>query len=230
MKVPSSIPELLFFAALIVPGVTYAWAKRRFVGWQAPNQDVGSRMLEALFVSAAFLIAYGAVFFFISGSTMADTASQLEAITHKWPGASVWVLGAVLLVGLPISASYFLNARWVKTAMADGKTKRKQINRAKDTPRGWDKGAFTAYTPRFVRIKTAGGVWYGGWFDADSLVSTYPHEKDIFIEAQWQMSPDGDFIAAVEDSLGVWVPITNDCIVEWLAAPEEKKEDYVPVE
>ncbi|MHA7298832.1 DUF6338 family protein [Pseudarthrobacter sp. MDT3-1] len=233
MTVPSSLPELFFFAAMVVPGITYAWAKRRFVGWQAPNQDVGARVLEALFVSAAFLIAYGALFFAISGATIADAAVQLDAVTQKWHGAWVWILGAVLLVGLPTLASYFINARWVKTPMSDGTVKRKQVNRSKDTPRGWDKCAFSAYTPRFVRIKTSNGSWYGGWFDSDSLVSTYPHEKDIFIQMQWQMGPDGEFIAAVEESLGVWVPVTNDCIVEWLAAPadqESNEEDYVHAE
>lgn len=146
MSVPSSLLELLFFAALVVPGITYAWAKRRFVGWQAPNQDVGSRVLEALFVSAAFLIVYGAVFFFISGATGEGAAIQLDIATRQWPGAWVWILGAGLLVGLPILAAHFLNARWVRVPMSDGTTKRKQVNRAKDTPRGWDKGAFTAYT------------------------------------------------------------------------------------
>ena len=54
-------------------------------------------------------------------------------------------------------------------------------------------------------------------------MSTYPHENDTFIQMQWQMGPDGEFIAAVEASLGVWVPVTNDCIVEWLAAPADEE-------
>lgn len=219
MTVPSSVPELLFFAALVIPGISYAWAKRRFVGWQAPNQDVGSRVLEALFVSVAFLIVYGAVFFVISGATIHGASNQLNVLAQEWQGSWVWVLGAMLLVGLPILAAYLINARWVKTPMADGTIQRKQVNRAKDTPRGWDKGAFTAYTPRFVRIKTANGAWFGGWFDGDSLISTYPHEKDIFIQVQWRMGPEGEFVEPIEESLGVWVPITDTCIVEWLAAP-----------
>lgn len=157
LTVPSSFPELWFFVALVIPGITYAWAKRRFVGWQAPNQDVGTRTLEALFASVVFLLVYGAAFFLISGAAFTDAGAQLEQWVAQWHGALTWVVAAALLVGLPVLAAYLMNARWVKVPMDGEKTKWKQVNRAKDTPRGWDKAAFTAYTPRFVRVKTADG-------------------------------------------------------------------------
>lgn len=217
LTVPSSFPELWFFVALVIPGVTYAWAKRRFVGWQAPNQDIGTRTLEALFASVVFLLVYGAAFFLISGAAFTDAGAQLEQLVAQWPGALTWVVAAALLVGLPVLSAYLMNARWVKVPMDGGKTKRKQVNRVKDTPRGWDKAAFTAYTPRFVRVRIADGSWYGGWFDSDSLVSTYPHERDLFVQVQWQMSPEGDFVEPIPGSLGVWIPVTSDCIVEWVS-------------
>lgn len=125
-------------------------------------------------------------------------------------------------------AAYAMNARWVRVPMADGKLTWKQVNRARDTPRGWDKAAFTAYTPpRFVRVRTADGSWYGGWFDSDSLVSTYPHERDLFIEVQWQMSSEGGFIKPIPGSVGVWIPITSDCVVEWVSGVPAGGEEEV---
>lgn len=31
------------------------------------------------------------------------------------------------------------------------------------------------------------------------------------------MSPEGGFIKPIPGSLGVWIPITSDCIVEWVS-------------
>jgi hypothetical protein len=214
----------MFFVALVIPGITCAWAKRRFVGWQAPNQDVGTRILEALFASIVFLLVYGTIFFLISGATISGAGAELERLTAHWQGVLTWSVAALLLVGIPVLFAYLVNARWVRVDMSDGKRRWKQVNRAKETPRGWDKAAFTAYTPRFVRVKTAGGAWYGGWFDSDSLISTYPHERDLFIAAQWQMDKDGGFVAPIRGSLGVWIPVTSECVVEWVSGVQGDEE------
>lgn len=74
------------------PGNHLRWAKRRFVGWQAPNQDIGTRILEALFASVVFLLVYGAAFFLISGAALADAGAQLGQALTRWHGAVTWYL------------------------------------------------------------------------------------------------------------------------------------------
>lgn len=75
-----------------------------------------------------------------------------------------------------------------------------------------------------MRIKTSAGVYIAGWFDAGGYISTYPYERDIFIAHQWRMSKRGFFVEPIVDSLGVWVPITDECHVEWIGMRPDENE------
>jgi hypothetical protein len=69
------------------------------------------------------------------------------------------------------------------------------------TPRAWDFAA-PARGARFVRIETASGKFFGGWFAANSFVSTYPEPVGIFVEEQWNVDTDGSFVDRVPGSDG----------------------------
>lgn len=51
-------------------------------------------------------------------------------------------------------------------------------------------------------------------------MSTYPEPRDVFIEDQHDVNPDGKIGAQIANSAGVWVPLEPGYIVEWLR-PEE---------
>lgn len=235
VTVPESLPQVLIFIAMLVPGVSFVSVRTWYVGWRTPDYGAGSRILEALYVSAIFVIVYVglglAVFGLASEWTGMVTLGSFERwVNDGWRDTPAWWIGlvtVVLLVVIPGGVAALMSwSRLITKVDDDGKAtrKRRRVNRNQSLPRAWDLSAYGAETPRFVRVKTGSGVYIGGWFDLEGYVSTYPYERDIFIAHQWRMGKRGQFLEPIHDSLGVWVPITDDCHVEWIAAPPQKEE------
>ncbi|KGJ76953.1 hypothetical protein GY21_08500 [Cryobacterium roopkundense] len=230
MNVPESLPQVLIFIAMLVPGISFVTVRTWFVGWRSPDYGAGSRILESLYVSAIFVIIYVglglAIFGLASELTgMVDLGSFENWVTNGWRNTPAWWIGlvsVVLLVGVPGGVAALMSWSRIATEVdADGNVtyKRRRVNRNQTVPRAWDMAAYGADTPRFVRVKTATGIYVGGWYDIEGYISTYPYERDMFIAHQWRMGKRGQFLEPIEDSLGVWVPINDDCHVEWIAAP-----------
>lgn len=217
---------------MLVPGFSFVTVRTWYVGWRTPDYGPASRLLEALYVSAIFLVIYSSLFVLGFGVAAIWThkgtlVSVQQWLENEWRGApaSLIALAAIfLLVIVPGGAAGLISRRTkVSVVQEDGTTKtiKKPVNPNQAMPRAWDHAAYGAETARFVRIKTSTGVYIGGWFDDQGYVSTYPYERDIFIAHQWRMSKVGDFREPIEDSLGVWVPITDACHVEWVRGPAE---------
>jgi hypothetical protein len=228
MSIPESLPQVLAFIAMLVPGISFVTVRTWFVGWRSPDYGAGSRVLEALYVSAIFVIVYVSLGLLVSGfasetTGMVSLGSFEIWATGGWRLIPAWLLGlsaVVLLVLVPGGIAAL--ASWSRVTNKidnEGNTTRvrHRVNRNQAVPRAWDKAAYGADTPRFVRIKTGDGTYLGGWYDAEGYVSTYPYERDLFIAHQWRMSKRGIFLGPIENSLGVWVPITDNCHVEWIA-------------
>jgi len=49
-----------------------------------------------------------------------------------------------------------------------------------------------------------------------AFVSTYPEPRDIFIDVEWRMAEDGSFTERIENSLGLFVPLSGKERVAWL--------------
>lgn len=232
MTVPESLPQVLIFVAMLVPGFSFVIVRTWYVGWRTPDYGPASRVLEALYVSAIFLVIYvglltlgfGVAAIWTHEGTLGALQRWLESGWKSGPAGLIAVATVLLLVILPGGVAGLISRRTKVTVVhEDGTTKTvtKRVNRNQAMPRAWDHAAYGADTPRFVRIKTSTGVYIGGWFDAGGYVSTYPYERDIFIAHQWRMSKTGQFAERIEDSLGVWVPITDACHVEWIMGPTE---------
>ncbi|WP_105037005.1 DUF6338 family protein [Cryobacterium aureum] len=229
MTVPGSLPEITFFIILVTPGVADSLAKRMVVGWQSPDHSAASRLFDALFVSLVFDASYLFVILSLVGWTGGNALDRAGNLVSTLNGG-VLALGLIVLMLLtPAGIGYFASARFriVKVPARGGKTQKRirQVNRARATPRAWDHAAFRAYEPCFVRVRTEDGRYYGGWFNADSLVSTYPFSRDIFIAVAWNMGEFGEFECEAPNTRGVWSPMTDGCIVEWVdASPLKDKE------
>jgi hypothetical protein len=234
VTVPESLPQVLVFVAMLVPGFSFVSVRTWYVGWRTPDYGTASRVLDALYVSAIFLVVYAGLFALGFGTaaiwtrqgTLVDIQHWLETGWEDVPAGLTALAVILLLVVLPGGTASLISRRVpVAVAQEDGTTKtvRKKVNRNQAMPRAWDHAAYGADTPRFVRIKTSAGVYIGGWFDHQGYVSTYPYERDIFIALQWRMGKDGSFRQPIEGSLGVWVPITDTCHVEWVMNPIEAR-------
>ena len=232
MTVPDSFPQVLIFIAMLVPGFSFVAVRTWYVGWRSPDYGAGSRILEALYVSAIFLVIYAgalAVGFGLSSIwTGVGTLSALHAwLVDGWKGAPAgWLalLAVVLLVVVPGTTSALMVRRKSKIVVGPDGTRtvvKARVNRNQSTPRAWDHAAYGAEDECFVRILSHTGVYVGGWYGEGSYSSTYPYEKDIFIAHQWRMNKEGEFVEPLTDSLGVWVPLTESCQVEWIAMPAD---------
>lgn len=230
VTVPQTIPQALVFVAMLLPGFSYATVRTWFVGWRSPDNGAATRLLEALGVSAVFLVLYVGVAGVFAGGISRVEAWLIMAAEAYDPWAAGGIL-LLLLVVLPATTAWLASARSVSVQVQEhGRTKTVTAlaTRNRPIPRAWDMMAYSALTPRFVRIKTESGEFFGGWYGPDSYISTYPHERDIFIEAQWRLDLDGTFIGPVDDSLGCWVPLNSGCIVEWILPPTQPGHERQP--
>lgn len=221
MNVPGSLDQLVLFVLFVLPGITFSTIRVALSGWKSPDYGVGARVLEALFVSALFDGAY----LLILGEVLAREARHTPDVLAWVSTANVGLLLG-LLIGLPalVACLMFLRPTIYKTVTQKGKKRvRVQLrSNYRSVPQAWDfKVLKKMREGHFVRVRTEGGLYYGGWYGAGSLASTYPHDRDLFIEKQWRMGPAGEFISEIEDSRGLWMPITDKTVVEWLAEPKQ---------
>lgn len=236
MNVPESLPQIIAFVLMLVPGLTWAVVKTWLVGIRDPDYGPGARVLSALFVSAVFLVFYSAVALvvFVQDYSLEVARGVLDIAYKTWPSWQIALTAFGLLVVVPGVTSYFVNRRRVKyTALLKDwkgnpklddegnqktKTKKRGINRPNSIPTAWDMAAYEKIEERWVRVRLAEKLYAGGYFGQGSYASTYPHGRDLFIQEQWQMATDGRFLAPVKNSLGVWVAVSDDAVVEWLAS------------
>ncbi|MRG60126.1 hypothetical protein GE115_09615 [Agromyces sp. CFH 90414] len=226
MNVPESLPQIAAFVLMLVPGLTWAVVKTWLVGIRDPDYGAGARVLDALFISAVFIVVYGAsaLVIFVFNYSLEVAQGVLERAYSTWPSWAVASALLGLLVVIPGVASYFVNRRRVDyevtSKRSDGsvvtKTKTKLINKPESFPTAWDMAAYEGITVRWVRVRLDKEVYFGGLFGQRSYVSTYPHGRDIFIEEQWELDKDGRFLREVDRSLGVWLAVPESAVVEWL--------------
>ncbi|WTW82112.1 DUF6338 family protein [Streptomyces canus] len=82
-------------------------------------------------------------------------------------------------------------------------------------PTAWDH-LFSGQSSCFVRIRTKDGRWVGGWYGGRSYATAYPQSRDIFLESQYRMTPDGRFGERMGDTGGVYVPAETIDVLEVL--------------
>jgi hypothetical protein len=228
MNVPESLPQIAAFVLMLVPGLTWAVVKTWLVGVRDPDYGAGTRILDALFISAVFLVLYSALALvvFVGRYSLEVARGVLDIAYKEWPSWALALAGFGLLVVVPGLTSYFANRRRVTYAILkegpDGqpltKLKKRAINRPNSIPTAWDKAAYESVTYRWVRVRVADKLYFGGYFGPGSYASTYPRGRDLFIEEQWEMGIDGRFKRPVANSLGVWLAVPDGAVVEWLAS------------
>lgn len=230
MLVPSSIIQAAALLLLVVPGLVLTAVRRYLVGPSPEDKELGVRLARAIGFSVAldllYLIVAGRpLVHLISRATPDTSRHDLDAFAdHAQQVAAVLF---VLLILIPGSAACLSMVRPKRpTPTLKGWLPLRLIPRAHPVASAWDKEA--PYIANCgVRIFTADGHWIGGWI-ADpgrSYVSKYPEPRDIFIEWEWKMSSTGDFLAPIEDSFGIYVPLSGTERVSWLALPTAKPEE-----
>lgn len=216
---------MLFYLALIVPGVVFISVRAQFRGFRDVDRSVGARILLAFVVSAVFDAVYVASI----GPLVATRVQSGAALTAGEVGTLGWlfVLLAIFVPALVSWIAYGGGPLLRPLHAIAGKLRTKITDsRYESTPTAWDL-VTTTTEAGWVRVRLADGVWVGGRFGDSSYFSTYPEPRDLFIQEQFVMSEDGAFEEPLPLSGGVWVAVRDDYLVEWIHDPIEEEENNV---
>jgi len=177
---------------------------------------VGARVLEAIVASAIFDSVYAAILHTQVAVALLDLRGYVAG--NVVPVVVVFLLGGVVI---PYAAAWVIygqvpllagvSERWNRSV----RPKLTRSQQTSDTATAWDYGN-KSVIEGWVRVRIAEGVWVGGVFDENSRFSTYPESRDLFVTRQWKMDRDGEFVAEVVGTQGVWLAVKDDYVVEWL--------------
>ena len=221
MIVPGTVGQILAVILLILPGFVFSTVLRVRQGPTPADGDFGQRVLTSIVVGAVL----DAVYVLIGGHHITSVLTRHQSWTQH--PRELAILGVALLLVVPAGLATLDDLR--RTGKLDinlGRGKRVPLHytgRYDPTPTAWD----YAGPPRgatFVRVRQDSGNWTGGWFGEDSYLSTWPEPRDLFIESQWRMGDDGQFLEKVEGTRGVYVSCSGNVVVEWVDPPADDEE------
>jgi hypothetical protein len=87
-------------------------------------------------------------------------------------------------------------------------------------PRGWDY-FIRNHSEFWVLFHLKGGKLLGGYFGSRSFAATFPHDQEIYVEEIWRVDERGEFVEAVENTLGGVIRISECERVEFLRVTHE---------
>ncbi|MFJ3671423.1 DUF6338 family protein [Streptomyces sp. NPDC090106] len=208
MQPPTTVEQLLLLIILVLPGVTYQYLRESRRGPVAAEQVFADRVLRAMTAS----VALDAVYAVIIGPFVVDAVrragSGFQAVGDHPRAVGLWAL--VLFLGVPGAAAFSVS--WWERRGA-------RVS-YRPTPTAWDHVFSNLTRPRFVRARLKDGAWVGGWFDARSYASGYPHGGDLFLQWSYQMNPDGAFGPPVAGTAGLYIRVENIDILELVDAAQ----------
>ncbi|MBK0420572.1 hypothetical protein JD292_00545 [Leucobacter sp. CSA2] len=223
MSLPSSYLEILIGIAILIPGLTYATVKRRYLGTREADYGTGARILDALYASLFFLILYVLLGVFFLGWRFTDLGGDaLASLSSMHPQLSSVAVATLLMVipalcaVVPAKIGFRSTKIWGKTVWLP---RRKRRGRHPE-PRAWEVAGARAQEQQFVRVRLEDGTYSGGLYGINSAMGAYPLARDLFLEEEYHMSPTGEFIEKVEGTNGIWISVNDNTVVEWLKAEE----------
>lgn len=208
---PGSTFELIVILVFLLPGVVFQFVRGRLRGPEPDDSSATSRVLRALTASTLLAITYA----FVVGPSLTRLVAVATTAGNTVTSAYVrqvaaWALVLLFVVPAALAGLDYLSrlgrTRWGWP----------NLRLAYDpTPSAWD-FAFTDIEPMYLRILLQDGKWVGGWFGANSFVSSYPEPHDLFIEQAHYLSETGVIGDVVEGNAGLWVPCNEIVLIEFL--------------
>ncbi len=158
------------------------------------------------------VVAYSVIF---SGLTyLLFIIPKLECIA--WVNYLIPILGLFII---PLIASYLIiklqQTKWIHD------------NMLLPQPTAWDyifgkRGIYRV----IVHLKD--GRKIGGNYSYESYTSSYPDERDIYIEQLWEVDDNGSFIQPIERSEGMWITGEEILGIEFIStATDENGDDEI---
>jgi hypothetical protein len=214
--VPETVQQLTILLVLVLPGVVYQSVRERLRGVLPAEREPQNRLMRAIAVSALL----DALYLLIDGPRLVRLITGGPANSPRGglsrDPRTAGLAALLLIVAVPALVAW-AEAVW---------TARRLKARYDPAPTAWD-AVFRDQQACFVRIRTKSGLWVGGWLGARSAVSAYPEDQDIYLQTQYQMRPDGSFVAPVSGSAGVYVRGADIEVIEMLLPP--KRDDSATI-
>ncbi|ALV34804.1 DUF6338 family protein [Streptomyces sp. CdTB01] len=186
---PSTVLQLALLVIVVLPGVTYQLLRERQKGPSPGERDLSERILRAIAASVALNSLYAVVL----GPELAHL--------FKGEGDLNGLLDHLRLTGLLLLVLVFVipaGAAWGVSCIERRALRGTYIG----TPTAWDH-IFRDCPPSFIRVRLKDGVWVGGWYGGQSFATSYPHPPEIFLELEWKLDTNGNFLERVERTQGV---------------------------
>ncbi|WP_282777463.1 DUF6338 family protein [Nocardia sp. CC201C] len=209
---PTTLIGVVVLIALVLPGVIYSATRARFCGFRSTDRELGAHVVRAItfsfIIDSIYLVAFGDRLLNWFEMTSGKPAHPREL------GIALFTLGALLPA---VIATILFGKIRRKTRIIWRWTFRYPwpTSPHEPTPTAWDKAA-PNLSDCWVRVRLSDDRWIGGWVSSRSYVSTYPEPPDIYLESQHHMTEDGEIGSEIENTAGVWVPLKEASVVEWI--------------
>ncbi len=201
---------------LVAPGIVFEVARTRLTGYGPRDREVATRIVQAVLVSVIFDLLYLTIFGQMAVHAVDSEGDGLQGNPRRL-GLTALGLGIVVPAivaqvvygGVAFRRPAHRRLRWLPPLPHLRQTPYER------TPTAWDRAAVDL-CGHWVRVRLADGKWVGGWYSGNSYVSTYPEPRDIYIEDQHEIAQDGSIGAQIPNTAGVWVPVSDTTLVEWI--------------
>jgi hypothetical protein len=192
---------------LVLPGVFYQTVRERLRGQLPAEQEPQNRLARALAVGALLDAVYAVVAgpWLVRRLTGGGRGPVAGLAAHPRESGLAALLFVVLVPSLVAWGEAVLTARRLRA-------------RYDPVPTAWD-ALFRDRSSCFVRARLKSGLWVGGWLGSRSAVATYPQEPDLYLQAQYRMGPDGEFLDRVEQTGGVYLRAADIEVLEIVQPP-----------
>jgi hypothetical protein len=236
MQIPSSTFAVVAFVVLFVPGFVFAVVRIWMRGFRADDKGIDTRIAQALVVSVILDAVYLIVVFPWLPSLVDVSDKAIKVLRPIGLGFTILIAAVIVpaiiaaLIYRPWKASVVATlevnplrpiVRFAREVAARLPVRFERQWSYNSVPTAWDWGAARPKN-RYVRILYPDGRWFGGYYDGDSYVSTYPEPRDIYISQPWKISETGAFQERNTESVGMWLAIPEGAIVEWLWGGERQ--------
>jgi len=218
VDIPATAVQFFVLMLFVVPGSVYQAVRQRLRGPAPDDLNFSNKLFRALGVSAALM----AVYFALAGPSLIRLTVATGQDSPSWRGleqhatrAGWLAIGLLLVVPALLALVDFFRAS--RTFSLRNLT-------YDPTPRAWDY-TFRDTEPCYVRVLTTDGTWLGGWFGAESFISSFPEPREMFIEKAHVMEPDGTIGAELAWSAGLYIRCDDIRSVELLRQPVSSDED-----
>jgi hypothetical protein len=216
---PQTWVQVAIVLSAVMPGFIYQASRRRVMGPDPDEIDLGTRVLRAVMGSAAFAGVYAIVL----GPWIAERVRTPQAALGSIQLIGFAFLSMVVVVPwLAARVAFYVRASDWWQRLKDRARERFDVRGQWDpTPTAWD-FAFGKIRLGWVRVLMPDGTWVGGRFGLKSFATGYPEPKELFLESAYQMEPDGTFTDQVTATGGVYVRCSDALIVDF--NPDEAEE------